>query len=124
MASAARSLAHNVPGEFYVDSTCIDCDTCRWMAPDTFTSREDQSSVHRQPATREARLAAEQALIACPTGSIGTRTKHDLSDARASFPIEVAPGTGVFHLGYHAEARGTGFRVTLRPPRLNYSTSK
>ncbi|XP_015064361.1 uncharacterized protein LOC107009532 [Solanum pennellii] len=23
----------NVSGEFFVDHTCIDCDTCRWMAP-------------------------------------------------------------------------------------------
>ncbi|KAJ8492931.1 hypothetical protein OPV22_014652 [Ensete ventricosum] len=23
----------NVEGEFFVDCRCIDCDTCRWMAP-------------------------------------------------------------------------------------------
>ena len=26
----------NVPGDLFVDHTCIDCDTCRWMAPGVF----------------------------------------------------------------------------------------
>lgn len=30
----------NVAGEFYVDHTCIDCDTCRWMALCRQTSQE------------------------------------------------------------------------------------
>jgi hypothetical protein len=30
----------NVDGSFWVDSTCIDCDACRWIAPGTFTSLE------------------------------------------------------------------------------------
>jgi hypothetical protein len=25
--------AENVPGDLFVDETCINCDTCRWMAP-------------------------------------------------------------------------------------------
>ena len=33
MASLAKLLPENVPGEFFVDSTCIDCDTCRQLAP-------------------------------------------------------------------------------------------
>ncbi|KAL8129657.1 hypothetical protein V2J09_018812 [Rumex salicifolius] len=28
-----KSRPQNVAGEFYVDHTCINCDTCRWMAP-------------------------------------------------------------------------------------------
>jgi len=49
MASSARRLPTNVPGDFFVDQTCIDCDTCRWMAPETFDRAEEQSRVHRQP---------------------------------------------------------------------------
>ena len=26
----------NVPGDVYVDDTCINCDTCRWMSPGVF----------------------------------------------------------------------------------------
>lgn len=44
-----------------------DCDTCRWMAPDTFSRVGDQSAVTAQPQTPEQRMAAMQALISCPT---------------------------------------------------------
>ncbi len=28
MANPSRRLAENVPGDFYVDESCIDCDAC------------------------------------------------------------------------------------------------
>jgi hypothetical protein len=38
MAKVEKRRLENVEGNFYVDSTCIDCDTCRWVAPNTFIS--------------------------------------------------------------------------------------
>lgn len=102
MASVQKRLPTNVPGEFYVDSTCIDCDTCRWMARDTFNESGDQSRVYQQPQSDEQRLAALQALIACPTGSIGTTGKVALKSVENSFPIPI--DENVFHCGYHAES--------------------
>jgi ferredoxin len=29
MANPGRRVPENVPGDFFVDSTCIDCDACR-----------------------------------------------------------------------------------------------
>ena len=57
----------NVDGQFYVDHTCINCDTCRWMAPDSFTQVGSKSSVTAQPETREQRIKAIQATLSCPT---------------------------------------------------------
>ena len=57
----------NSPGPFFVDHTCIDCDTCRWMAPATFASVGDMSAVVRQPQSAAERQAAMQALLSCPT---------------------------------------------------------
>ncbi|MGZ5426499.1 MAG: 4Fe-4S domain-containing protein, partial [Thermoanaerobaculia bacterium] len=37
MARLAERLPENAPGDFYVDRTCIDCATCRQMAPEVFT---------------------------------------------------------------------------------------
>ncbi|MCE9595878.1 MAG: MBL fold metallo-hydrolase [Planctomycetes bacterium] len=102
MASPAQRLATNVAGDFFVDSTCIDCDTCRWLAPATFDASGEQSRVHRQPANEAERFAAELALVACPTGSIGTATHHDLKLATEAFPLVVEDE--VHHLGFHAEA--------------------
>jgi ferredoxin len=106
MASKSRRLATNTAGEFYVDETCIDCDTCRWMAPGVFDRAEGQSRVHAQPAGGESLLAAQKALLACPTASIGTETKQDLQQAKAAFPDAVAEASdwGVGHCGYHAES--------------------
>ena len=50
------------PRNFYVDHTCIDCDTCRWMAPQTFgrTARSGpgQSVVHQQLWPKQIDLLA------------------------------------------------------------------
>ena len=41
MADAANKYPENVPGKFYVDNQCIDCDLCRETAPDNFKRNED-----------------------------------------------------------------------------------
>jgi len=64
MAVLGKRLAANVPGEFFVDSTCIDCGTCRQVAPEAFAEGDDASYVYRQPVdaaadhTRAAPVAA------------------------------------------------------------------
>lgn len=114
MASTSQRLPSNAPGDFYVDASCIDCDACRWMAPETFDRASEQSRVHHQPATRAAEFAAELALIACPTGSIGTSADHDLSAARTAFPIPI--DGEVHHCGYHAEASFGAASYLIRRP--------
>jgi len=102
MARLNQRRSENISGDFYVDSTCIDCDTCRWMAPDIFHSAGEQSAVYSQPRTEAERLKAMQALLACPTASIGTVEKpKDIKVAQQSLPLLVADN--VYHCGYHAE---------------------
>ncbi|HZC81910.1 MAG TPA: ferredoxin, partial [Nitrospiraceae bacterium] len=36
MADVAKRLPTNIDGSFFVDSTCINCDTCRQLAPKSF----------------------------------------------------------------------------------------
>ena len=115
MASPTRRLASNVPGDFFVDSTCIDCDTCRWMAPETFDAAGDHARVHRQPRGEAETLGALQALLACPTGSIGTLARHYLAPAKASFPIAI--DEDVFHCGYHSEKSFGAASYLIRRPR-------
>ena len=69
MANAAKRLPTNVPGNFFVDSTCINCDTCRQLAPTTFLEEEEYSSVYHQPEPGREELESYQALLACPVGS-------------------------------------------------------
>lgn len=102
MAQLALRLDTNVPGDFFVDSTCIDCDACRVFAPTVFSDDGDQSSVYRQPQTAEEILAAEKALISCPTASIGTVAKHDMRGAVAALPERIAED--VYRCGYTSES--------------------
>jgi glyoxylase-like metal-dependent hydrolase (beta-lactamase superfamily II)/ferredoxin len=115
MAHLNQRRAENVSGDFYVDRTCIDCDTCRWMVPEVFSSAGGQSAVHHQPANETERLRSLQALLACPTASIGTVDKpKDIKDAQLSFPIPVAEN--VYHCGYHAEnSYGAASYLIQRP---------
>ena len=73
MAEKKLMNPENVPGKFYVDNTCIDCDMCRNTAPDVFTRQEDAnySYVFKQPHTAQEILRADEALASCPTDSIG-----------------------------------------------------
>jgi glyoxylase-like metal-dependent hydrolase (beta-lactamase superfamily II)/ferredoxin len=115
MAHLNQRRHENVEGDFYVDHTCIDCDTCRWMAPQVFYEVNEQSAVHHQPQTATERLQAIQALLSCPTASIGTVNKLlDIQQVQASFPIPVADN--VYHCGYHAESSfGAASYLILRP---------
>ena len=73
MANRNDRLPQNVAGAYYIDSSCVDCDMCRGTAPNTFR-RDDEigmSYAYRQPATPEEVALAEQAIIECPTESIG-----------------------------------------------------
>jgi glyoxylase-like metal-dependent hydrolase (beta-lactamase superfamily II)/ferredoxin len=103
MANLNLRRPENVSGDFYVDTSCIDCDTCRWMVPEVFTEVGAQSAVHHQPVGEAQRLAALQALLACPTSSIGTVEKpQDIKIAQLSFPLLVEDN--VYHCGYHSES--------------------
>lgn len=73
MATTNERLSQNIVGRYYVDSSCIDCDHCRDIAP-AFFRRDDEigfSIVHRQPITPEELALAEEAREGCPTESIG-----------------------------------------------------
>ena len=73
MASPTDRNFDNVPGRYYVDSSCIDCDQCRLLAPDLFERNPDTGLgyVKKQPVTEGEIALAEEALEACATQSIG-----------------------------------------------------
>lgn len=103
LSSRRRPREENVPGDFFVDSTCIDCDLCRWMAPNIFGKRGSQSAVVHQPepGSRD-QLEALQALLSCPTHSIGSRESgRDIGRALASFPLPIPGCRDCYHLGFH-----------------------
>jgi len=102
MARASARLPENVAGDLYVDESCIDCDTCRQIAPAVFAqSDRSLAYVHAQPDSPESRHRALMALVACPTASIGSVSHADARNAAVSFPELVAGN--VYYCGYTSE---------------------
>ena len=73
MPNLAQRVPENIPGRFYVDRTCIDCDLCRETAPENFVRLdiEGYSYVFRQPRDAAEEAACLAALEECPVEAIG-----------------------------------------------------
>lgn len=118
MANLKQRRSQNVEGDFYVDDTCIDCDTCRWMAPSVFHRADALSAVYHQPVAEQERIQALQALLSCPTASIGTVNKpQQIKDVQSTFPLLVADN--VYHCGYHSEDSFAATSYFIQHPEGN-----
>ncbi len=114
MADKARRVPENVSGDFFVDATCIDCDQCRAIAPETFEDARGHASVYRQPGSSEALRRALMALVTCPVGSIGSETRQPLREAVAAFPERVEDN--VYFCGFASSASyGASSYLIVRP---------
>lgn len=73
MADLEDKNVENVPGKFYVDSQCIDCDLCRETAPNNFTRADDEgySYVYKQPTNADEEAQCIEAMEGCPVEAIG-----------------------------------------------------
>lgn len=102
MADLSHKRAENLPGFFYVDDSCIDCDTCRWMAPELFNRMNSGAVVYHQPDSEYEREKGMQALLSCPTGSIGVTEETDLFDkVKEGFPLPIEED--VYYCGFSSE---------------------
>lgn len=74
MANFDDRFPDNVPGNYFVDSNCIACDTCVGIAPRHFTLTQnyDHAIVVLQPKTEKELSACNEALSCCPVSAIGT----------------------------------------------------
>jgi glyoxylase-like metal-dependent hydrolase (beta-lactamase superfamily II)/ferredoxin len=91
----------SAPGDWYVDTACIDCGASRHVAPNLIIERNGKSVFAKQPNTQEERLAAWRAVLVCPTASVRSETRqprpHDII-----FPQEITEG--VWRCGFNARS--------------------
>jgi len=118
MADRALQVPENVAGSFFVDSTCIDCDTCRQLAPATFGEADAYSFVQMQPRDAEETRAAFRALVACPTASIGADDKRAAAQAVQDFPLPIEDG--VYYCGFNAESSFGANSYFIQHPEGNW----
>jgi glyoxylase-like metal-dependent hydrolase (beta-lactamase superfamily II) len=98
MAKLAERNPASAPGDWYIDSRCIDCGASRDVAPGLIIRRQGKSVFARQPAGEDEEIAAWRAVLICPTASVGSAS-HRLQPADL-FPQELAPG--IYRCGYNA----------------------
>jgi glyoxylase-like metal-dependent hydrolase (beta-lactamase superfamily II)/ferredoxin len=118
VADFKKSVAENVAGDFFVDSTCIDCDTCRQLAPASFGETGSSAFVHHQPVSTKERQQALQALVCCPTGSIGTRGSGRPREALDNFPLLLEEP--VYFCGFNSPKSYGGNSYFIRHPDGNW----
>jgi len=114
MAQVELRHASNISGDFFVDTTCIDCDLCRQIAPDSFSDIGDQSVVYHQPETSKQEFSALKALITCPTASIGSLRNRNAKAAVAAYPEAI--DDNVYFCGFASESSyGASSYLIVRP---------
>jgi glyoxylase-like metal-dependent hydrolase (beta-lactamase superfamily II)/ferredoxin len=118
MANAKKRVPENVPGDFFVDSTCIDCDACRQIAPSVFGEASETSFIRTQPITCIDRRQAMQALLSCPTGSIGCLGTDDPKAVMKDFPLLIEEP--VYYCGYNSPKSYGGNSYFIRHAAGNW----
>lgn len=112
MARPDQRHSRNADGEWFVDQRCIDCDTCRELAPEVFVDIGSQSVVGHQPDAPAQERAAWLAAVACPTQSIGTVPRRRRPDGL--FPHRL--DDGVYLCGWNSEdSFGADSYLVTRP---------
>lgn len=115
MANPRKRVPENAPGDFFVDSTCINCDTCRQIAPQVFDEAPGTSFVKGQPVAKAERRLALRALLACPTGSIGCLGDDDVKHVMEDFPLVVEEP--VYYCGYNSPSPTVATAISSAIPR-------
>lgn len=118
MADPRKRLRTNVSGDFFVDSTCINCDTCRQLAPRVFGEADGYSMVRAQPIDDRESRDAVRALLCCPTGSIGTHGPNNAKEVIDDFPLKLEGD--VFYTGFNSAKSYGGNSYFVRHPRGNW----
>lgn len=118
MANIKKRLPDNAAGDFFVDSTCIDCDTCRQLAPDIFGETGEFAFVKRQPSSEIERRSAFRAVLSCPTGSIGFLGTPSPAIAAEDFPLAIEQP--VYYCGFNSRKSYGGNSYFVSRPDGNW----
>jgi ferredoxin len=68
--NGAKLFPENVPGLFYVDENCIECDACTSEAPNFFVIENGHAYVFAQPTNDKEIAECEAAKAGCPVDAI------------------------------------------------------
>jgi glyoxylase-like metal-dependent hydrolase (beta-lactamase superfamily II)/ferredoxin len=99
-----HKLSANVPGSLYVNSACINCDTCRQLAPNTFGEVDGFDALY--------------ALVSCPTAAIVSEHKDGIAKAMDDLPLEL--DESVYYCGFTSAKSFGGSSYFITDPEGNW----
>jgi glyoxylase-like metal-dependent hydrolase (beta-lactamase superfamily II) len=105
----------NAPGEWFIDTRCINCSASHTVAPGLIIERDGQCVFARQPETAEDLKRAWRARLLCPTASV--RTEHHTDVPEGIFPEEMT--NAIYRLGYNAAASYGAHSFLIRGASTN-----
>ncbi len=100
VADPLKRVPGSAIGEFFVDRTCIGCETCAQLAPEIFDEAGEFFRVCRQPISRGEIRRATRALLACPVGAIGTLHRNYAKVVMRDFPLPI--DGRVYYCGFNS----------------------
>jgi glyoxylase-like metal-dependent hydrolase (beta-lactamase superfamily II)/ferredoxin len=118
VADASKTVAGSAAGEYFVDRTCIACETCTQLAPETFEQAGEFFRVHQQPATANEIRRATRALVACPVGAIGTLHANQAKAVMHDFPLPI--DGAVYYCGFNSRKSFGGNSYFVVHPNGNW----
>jgi glyoxylase-like metal-dependent hydrolase (beta-lactamase superfamily II) len=91
----------SAPGDWYIDTECIDCGASCHVAPGLIVERNGKSVFARQPVSPRDRIAAWRAVLICPTASVRCETKQPRPEGEL-FPQAITEN--VWRCGFNARS--------------------
>ena len=106
-------------GPLFVDQTCIDCGTCFHIAPQIFKEDANSKSYNvRQPDSLEEWIQVKEAILSCPTNSIGvTNAPLEFQTAPNELPRLITDD--IYFCGYTAEESFGATSYFIKHPEGN-----
>jgi glyoxylase-like metal-dependent hydrolase (beta-lactamase superfamily II) len=105
----------NAPGDWYVDTNCINCKAAQTVAPGLIVERGGQSVFAHQPETEAELVQAWRARLLCPTASVRSEQHHE--PPADAFPERLTET--VYRLGYNARNSWGAHSFLIRRARGN-----
>lgn len=118
MAKIELSNVNNIPGPLFVDTTCINCGTCYNLAPHIFLEKNEYSVVQLQPKSLADWSKAREAIVSCPTSSIGARNAGT-AFKKAVIELPRIITDGIYYCGYTSKDSFGASSYFIRHPEGN-----
>lgn len=118
MAKFELNNPQNKAGAVFVDRTCIDCGTCYHIAPQIFFESNNLSYVHQQPVTLAEWSKVREAVVSCPTNSIGVQNAPvEFRKAELILPRKIT--NDIYFCGYTSKDSYGATSYFIRHPKGN-----